>query len=188
MNRLLYTKATAAEADYEAAFERTFGAAACDARYDRARNGSQADHPLHPAYITKTEAAIAWIVGKNWKKQIRVRGRYKPSTALTSLAERPVFSLRRREFFPSARAEKPRKTADYPRGPGTCIGFPAGTGDGHHFLNLTQKDAIFLVIGDRTAGDEVTHPDIDLELKAGPDGVRGFRRKDGTPYPRAAPN
>jgi hypothetical protein len=82
--------------------ERTFGAAACDARYDRARNGSQADHPLHPAYITKTEAAIAWIVGKNWKKQIRVRGRYKPSTALTSLAERPVFSLRRREFFPTA--------------------------------------------------------------------------------------
>jgi uncharacterized cupin superfamily protein len=71
-------------------------------------------------------------------------------------------------------------------GPGTCIGFPAGTGDGHHFLNLTQKDAIFLVIGDRTAGDEVTYPDIDLELKTGPDGVRGFRRKDGTPYPRAA--
>src|SRR5208282_6227056 len=71
-------------------------------------------------------------------------------------------------------------------GPGTCIGFPAGTGDGHHFLNLTQKDAIFLVIGDRTAVDEVTYPDIDLELKAGPDGVRGFHRKDGTPYPRAA--
>jgi uncharacterized cupin superfamily protein len=71
-------------------------------------------------------------------------------------------------------------------GPGTCIGFPAGTRDGHHFLNLTQKDAIFLVIGDRTAADEVTYPDIDLELKAGPDGVRGFCRKDGTPYPRAA--
>jgi hypothetical protein len=32
----------------------------------------------------------------------------------------------------------------------------------------------------------VTYPDIDLELKAGPDGVRGFHRKDGTPYPRAA--
>ena len=42
------------------------------------------------------------------------------------------------------------------------------------------------MIGDRTAGDEVTYPDIDLELKAGPDGVRGFRRKDGTPYPGAA--
>ena len=66
---------------------------------------------------------------------------------------------------------------------GDCIGFPAGTGDGHHFLNLTEKDAFFIVVGDRTTGDEVTYPDIDLELKAGPDGVKGFRRKDGTPYP-----
>ena len=35
-------------------------------------------------------------------------------------------------------------------GPGTCIGFPAGAGDGHHFLNPTEKDAAFLVVGDRT--------------------------------------
>jgi len=28
-------------------------------------------------------------------------------------------------------------------GPGTCIAFPAGTGDGHHFLNSTDKDAAF---------------------------------------------
>ena len=68
--------------------------------------------------------------------------------------------------------------------PGMCIGFPAGTGDGHHFLNLTHRDAVFIVVGDRTAGDEVTYPDIDLELKVGPDGVKGFRRKDGTLYPR----
>jgi uncharacterized cupin superfamily protein len=71
-------------------------------------------------------------------------------------------------------------------GPGMCIGFPAGTGDGHHFLNLTDKDAAFLVVGDRTAGDELTYPDIDLELKVGPDGAKGFFHKDGTPYPRAA--
>jgi uncharacterized cupin superfamily protein len=68
--------------------------------------------------------------------------------------------------------------------PGTCVGFPAGTGDGHHFLNMTDKDAVLLVVGDRTGGDEVTYPDIDLELKAGADGVRAFHRKDGTPYPR----
>jgi uncharacterized cupin superfamily protein len=73
-------------------------------------------------------------------------------------------------------------------GPGACIGFPAGTGDGHHFLNLTDKDAVFLVIGDRTPGDEVVYPDIDLELKAAPDGVKGFCHKDGTPYPRKAPD
>jgi uncharacterized cupin superfamily protein len=58
--------------------------------------------------------------------------------------------------------------------PGTCIAFPAGTGDGHHFLNMTDRDAAFLVVGDRTPGDEGTYPDIDLELKAGPDGVKTF--------------
>ena len=66
-------------------------------------------------------------------------------------------------------------------GPGTCIGFPAGTGDCHH--NHTDKDAAFLVVGDRTVDDEVKYPDIDLELKAGPDGAKGFLHKDGTPYP-----
>jgi uncharacterized cupin superfamily protein len=71
-------------------------------------------------------------------------------------------------------------------GPATCIGFPAGTGDGHHFLNLTERDAVFLVVGDRTVGDEATYPDIDLEMKAGPDGVMTFYHKNGTPYPRVA--
>ena len=69
-------------------------------------------------------------------------------------------------------------------GPGTCIAFPAGTGDGHHFLNATDNDAAFLVVGDRTSGDEVAYPDIDLELKAGSDGVKTFRHKDGLPYPK----
>ena len=69
-------------------------------------------------------------------------------------------------------------------GPGTCIAFPAGTGDGHHLLNATDNDAAFLVVGDRTPSDEVTYPDIDLELKAGPDGVKKFRHKDGSPYPK----
>ena len=71
-------------------------------------------------------------------------------------------------------------------GPGTCIGFPAGTGDGHHFVNLTDKSAAFIVVGDRSADDVVAYPDIDLELRAGPDGVRVFCHKDGTPYPPAA--
>lgn len=68
---------------------------------------------------------------------------------------------------------------------GTCIAFPAGTGDGHHFLNLTDRDATFLVVGDRAADDEVTYPDIDLRIGVGADGRRGFLRKDGTPYPPA---
>ena len=68
---------------------------------------------------------------------------------------------------------------------GTCIAFPAGTGDGHHLLNLSDKDAAFLVVGDRTASDEVNYPDIDLELKIGRNGGRAFLHKDGTPYPNS---
>jgi uncharacterized cupin superfamily protein len=66
--------------------------------------------------------------------------------------------------------------------PGTCIGFPAGTGDGHHFLNISNADAVFLVVGDRTAGDVVTYPDIDLEYRAD---AKGYFHKDGRPYPSA---
>ena len=60
MNWPLYTKATAAAADYEAALERTFGAASGEARADSARNGSQPDHPLHPLYVAKNESADSW--------------------------------------------------------------------------------------------------------------------------------
>ena len=53
-----------ASADYAAALTRYFGAAADEARNDRARNGSRPDHPLHPAFIAKNEAASAWIAEK----------------------------------------------------------------------------------------------------------------------------
>lgn len=69
-------------------------------------------------------------------------------------------------------------------GPGTCIGFPAGSGDGHHFLNETASDATFLVVGDRAADDEVAYPDIDLAWRFGADGKKAYFRKDGTPYPK----
>jgi hypothetical protein len=64
MNWSLYTKATAAEADYEAALARISGGAAGDARDDHDRNGSRPDHPLHPAFIAKNEAASAWNAEK----------------------------------------------------------------------------------------------------------------------------
>ena len=67
-------------------------------------------------------------------------------------------------------------------GPGMCAGFPAGGGNAHRFLNLSDRDATFLVVGDRTPGDEGTYPDIDLAAGIGPDGRYVFTRKDGTPY------
>jgi uncharacterized cupin superfamily protein len=65
--------------------------------------------------------------------------------------------------------------------PGMCAGFPAGCGNAHRFLNLSQQDAVILVIGDRTPFDEVAYPDIDMHGKAGADSRYVFTRKDGTP-------
>ena len=66
--------------------------------------------------------------------------------------------------------------------PGMCVGFPAGTGDGHCLLNETEKDVLILVIGDRTKGDEVVYPDVDLAGAHGPDGKYRFTKKDGSSY------
>ena len=65
--------------------------------------------------------------------------------------------------------------------PGMCAGFKAGSGNGHHLVNETDEDVVYLEIGDRTPGDEGTYPDDDLRA-ALVDGAWRFTRKDGTPY------
>lgn len=65
---------------------------------------------------------------------------------------------------------------------GMCAGFPAGTGNAHRFVNRSDADVLLLVAGDRTAGDEVLYPEIDMHGRMGPDGRYVFTRKDGTPY------
>jgi uncharacterized cupin superfamily protein len=67
-------------------------------------------------------------------------------------------------------------------GPGMCAGFPAGCGNAHRFVNRTDKDAVILVVGDRTPFDEVSYPEIDNHAKAGEDGKYVHTRKDGTPH------
>lgn len=64
---------------------------------------------------------------------------------------------------------------------GMCAGFPAGTRNGHRFLNRTSVDALLLVVGDRTSGDEVGYPDIDMHGHPRPEGGYRFTRKDGAP-------
>jgi len=39
-----------------------------------------------------------------------------------------------------------------------------------------------LVVGDRTADDETSCPDIDMHGKLGADGQYRFTRRDGTPF------
>lgn len=68
--------------------------------------------------------------------------------------------------------------------PGDFAGFPAGSGDGHHLINRSDRDAVFLVAGTcREAEDEVHYSDVDMHLPNTPgEGRVGFTRKDGTPY------
>ncbi len=65
--------------------------------------------------------------------------------------------------------------------PGMAAGFPAGSGDGHHLVNRTGADAVYLEVGDRAEGDEVDYPDIDMQRRH-VDGAPKFVRRDGTPY------
>ncbi len=65
--------------------------------------------------------------------------------------------------------------------PGMCAGFKAGTGDAHRLLNETQEEVIYLEIGDRTAGDEASYPDDDIQAGL-VDGKWVFVHKNGQPY------
>lgn len=68
---------------------------------------------------------------------------------------------------------------------GLCAGFPAGAGNAHRFVNRSDEDAVLLVIGDRTPGDEISYPDLDMYARMDADGKYIFTHKDGTPYERA---
>jgi uncharacterized cupin superfamily protein len=65
---------------------------------------------------------------------------------------------------------------------GMCSGFRAGTGDGHHLVNRTDGDVIFLEIGDRSGGDAIGYSDEDIEAVLGPDGKWQIAHEDGRPY------
>jgi uncharacterized cupin superfamily protein len=63
--------------------------------------------------------------------------------------------------------------------PGTAAGFPAGVEDGHHLVNKSDKDALYLEIGDRNPNEEVYYPDVDLHGRR-VDGKFAFTRRDGS--------
>jgi len=65
--------------------------------------------------------------------------------------------------------------------PGMCAGFKAGTGNGHHLINETSEDVLYLEVGDRTPGDEGSYPDDDLKAQM-VEGKWQFVHKDGSPY------
>ena len=65
--------------------------------------------------------------------------------------------------------------------PGDCAAFPAGDGNGHHFVNLTDRMARFLVVGTRSRREVATYSDVDLVLELS-EGKARFSYRDGTPW------
>ena len=64
---------------------------------------------------------------------------------------------------------------------GMAAGFPAGEANGHHLVNRSDEDVIYLEVGDRTPQDNVTYPDNDL-VAVDDNGSWQFTHKDGLPY------
>lgn len=64
---------------------------------------------------------------------------------------------------------------------GDCIGWKAGIENGHVLKNLSDKDAVVLVVGGRSDEDHGEYSDIDMKFLPGRySGGGGYRRKDGT--------
>jgi uncharacterized cupin superfamily protein len=60
-------------------------------------------------------------------------------------------------------------------------GFPAG-GVAHQLVNRSDRDVLYLEIGDRSPGDSADYPADDLAVRMDANGRWVFSRKDGTPY------
>jgi uncharacterized cupin superfamily protein len=66
---------------------------------------------------------------------------------------------------------------------GMCAGFPAGVEDGHHLINRSALDAVYLEISNRDAADGAHYSDSDVDLCWSPPHARGrFTRRDGTAF------
>ena len=65
---------------------------------------------------------------------------------------------------------------------GMCAGFEAGVADGHHLVNRSDRDVVFLEIGTRAMEGGADYPDVDMIVRRAEDGKWRYLHKDGTPY------
>ena len=62
--------------------------------------------------------------------------------------------------------------------PGDVAAFPKGVPNGHHLVNRSDSDCVFVAVGKPAAGD-CYYPDVDMHFE----GATGrFIRKDGSSY------
>jgi uncharacterized cupin superfamily protein len=66
---------------------------------------------------------------------------------------------------------------------GMCAGFAAASEDGHHFINRSERPAVFLVVSNRDPEDTAYYSDPEVDLMWSPAPARGcMTRRDGTPW------
>jgi uncharacterized cupin superfamily protein len=70
---------------------------------------------------------------------------------------------------------------EYVMRPGDCSAWPAGDTNGHHFLNRTDREARFLVVGSKAPHEVATYSDVDLMIHID-DGKARFTYRDGASF------
>lgn len=65
--------------------------------------------------------------------------------------------------------------------PGDAAGFKAGSDNGHHLVNRSGRDAVYLEIGTRSKHERAHYPDVDLMAVRDNKGMR-YTHKNGEPY------
>ena len=65
--------------------------------------------------------------------------------------------------------------------PGDAAGFKANAPNGHHLINKTNRDAVYLEIGARSKQERAEYPDVDLRMIRDDKGAR-YTHKNGDPY------
>ncbi|HEU4359520.1 MAG TPA: cupin domain-containing protein [Xanthobacteraceae bacterium] len=68
--------------------------------------------------------------------------------------------------------------------PGDAAGFKAGVSNGHHLVNKSQRNALYLEVGTRAKRERAHYSDVDLVYDRDESGFR-FSRRSGEPYPKS---
>jgi uncharacterized cupin superfamily protein len=64
---------------------------------------------------------------------------------------------------------------------GDAAGFKANVPNGHHLVNKSSRDAVYLEIGTRSKHERAEYPEADLVVIRDEQGAR-YTHKDGSPY------
>ena len=64
---------------------------------------------------------------------------------------------------------------------GDAAGFKANSRNGHHLINKSSRDAVYLEVGTRSKHERAHYPDVDLMVIRDDKGMR-YTHKNGEPY------